>query len=342
MSAIISKCGIHSIGDDRHGYGPFTQRIAAAGRQLSLIKCRDSFGAIDEPLALWPDIVTIGAFTEFDRLPFDFAAFEKRALLNPRIKYWEVLNEEDSPSTYAAKADLYISLAPLFKEHGWGMCMFNCSSGTPPYPFEDGNVSYAEISRACKYMIDNGYDAILGLHEYHTPSNTIGRYQVLADYLSNESALLPIAVTEWGFETNPGNDLYMAFVQQSDPIYMVDPHVIGCALWTLGGSGWGAANYDTMLPQLGEYIATVDPVAIDPIELWEHDYWDVDGRRVDGNPLHLVMDRAHVVTPHARKKLMQYPLTLNPCPEDADLVVRVDPADMIYPAGSTVTLEAIA
>ncbi len=260
MSDVISKCGIHCIGGDRDGYGPFTRRIAEAGRRLALVKCRDDFGAMDEPLALWLEIVTIGAMTDFDRLPFNYAAFEARALLNPKVKVWEVLNEEDSPATYAAKADLYISIAPRFKAHGWGLGLFNCGSGNPPYPSEDGGVSYAQIARACKYMLDNDIPAYLFVHEYKSDGGTIGRYKVLADYLAAHGALLPIAITEWGFETNPGNAEYLAFVKQIDPLYMADPRVLGCAMWTLGGGGWGASNYDTLLPELGEYIAKVPPV----------------------------------------------------------------------------------
>lgn len=343
MSIVISKCGIHSIGDDRHGYGPFLQRIADADRRLSLVKCRDSFGALIEPLALWPDMPTIGAFTEFDRLPFDFAAFERRALLNSNVKYWEVLNEEDSPSTYAAKADLYISLAPLFKERGWGLCMFNCGSGNPPYPPEDGGISYAEIARACRYMIDNGYDAILGLHEYYTPSDTIGRFRVLADYLAQHGALIPIAITEWGFETNPGNDEYMALIKANDPLYMVDKRVIGYTTYTLGGSGWAASNYDTMLPQLGEYIATVAPLE-PPLDDYTFSHWLMSGQTITANPLEFAMPDQDVtlVGVWTRGDAVIYrwlTIATNPAGFDDRITANV-PIDQPIAVGTVVKVEA--
>lgn len=260
MSTIVSKVGIHCVGPNRNGYGAFLQTINGAGRKLSLVKCRDNFGAVDEPLTLWPDTLCIGAFTDFDRLPFDFDKFKTRALLNPKIKIWEVLNEEDAPATYAAKADLYIRLAPLFAAQGWSLCMFNCGSGNPALPYEDGGVSYREIARACRWMKDNGYTAYLGLHEYNSDGMTIGRFAFLADYLESQGALLPIAITEWGFETHPGDAHLLDFVESHDYIYMADPRVAGCALWTLGGGGWAGANYQTVLPKLGEYIATVAPL----------------------------------------------------------------------------------
>lgn len=257
MTQIVSKCGIHCIGSDRHNYRPFLQTIAKANRKLSLVKCRDDFGAISEPLDLWPDVLCIGAFTQFDRLPFSFDKFAKRAALNPRVKVWEVLNEDDAPSTYSAKADLYMALAPKFAERGWSLCMFNCSSGTPRYPSEDGGASYGEIARACKFMKDNGYPAYLGLHEYNSDGGTLGRFKVLADYLEAHNALIPIVITEYGLETNKSDADYLSFVKKTDPIYMADKRVVGCALWTLGGSGWQGSNYDNMLPALGAYIATV-------------------------------------------------------------------------------------
>jgi hypothetical protein len=253
-----SKATIHCVGPDRDGYADFIARIDAAGRRLPFVKCRDDMGAFDEPLKYWPDLLTVGAFTQFDRLPFDLAAFVVRADKNPKVHVWEVLNEDDAPSTYKAKADLYISLAPYFKSRGWALCLFNCSSGTPPYPLEDNGVSYAEIARCCKWFIDNGYEAYLGLHEYQSSGGTIGRFKVLADYLAARNALLPILITEYGFETHPGDVKFMEMVKANDPLYMADDRVMGCALWTLGGGGWGGSNFETALPQLGEYIATVN------------------------------------------------------------------------------------
>ncbi len=254
MNSVISKAAIHCIGSDRDGYDQFLQRINAAGRQLAVIKVRDDLGAIDKPLEYWPDIPCVGAFTEFDGFPFDFPRFAQRASLKPQIKIWEVLNEINGE--WVNQADFYIILAPLFAARGWSLCMFNCASGTPQYPWIDP-VPYAEIARACKWMIDNGFKAYLGLHEYQLNSDTIGRFKVLADYLEQRGALLPIIITEYGFETHPGDAQFLEMAKANDPIYMTDRRVIGCALWTLGGGGWAQSNYETALPQLGEYIATV-------------------------------------------------------------------------------------
>ena len=66
MNVIVSKSGIHSVGGNRNGYGAFLQTINASGRRLAVVKCRDDFGAIDEPLAFWQDTITIGAYTSWD------------------------------------------------------------------------------------------------------------------------------------------------------------------------------------------------------------------------------------------------------------------------------------
>lgn len=338
MSEVISKCGVHCVGPKRNGYGEFLARIYSAGRRLSLVKCRDDFGAIDEPLALWPDVLCIGAFTDFDRLPFDYAAFEARAKLNPKVKIWEVLNEEDAPSTYAAKADLYISLAQQFAANGWALCMFNCSSGTPPYPSEDDGVSYREIARACKYMIDNGYTAYLGLHEYDSGSETgtIGRFAYLADYLEAQGALLPIAIGEYGFVTHPSDAEFMAMVQRHDPVYMADPRVLGCAAWTLGGSGWAGSNFQTALPQLGEYIATIEPIGPPAGDVWRFEHY-----HITDNPIVVVMDRAHTVIVNAVQiDAEHFLLTIQIDPPEARVEVILTPPQPIggYVVGQSVEI----
>ncbi|HEY4721831.1 MAG TPA: hypothetical protein VII92_08295, partial [Anaerolineae bacterium] len=284
MSKVVSKIAIHSVGGRRNGYGQFLQRINAAGRHLSLVKCRDDFGAIDEALALWPNMPTIGAFTELDGLPVNLGKFFERAAKNPRIDYWEILNEING--IYSEQANFYISIAPEFKRRGLGMALFSCASGTPIMPGESLSIvrrvvnaareafvalrnqrmtsrlqrqasaarsetPYEAIARACKYMIDNDVDAILSLHEYNSSGGTIGRYKVLADYLQGRGALLPIAITEFGFETHPSDAEFMRMIRANDPVYMGDDRVMGCAAWTLGGGGWQGSNYERALPQLG-------------------------------------------------------------------------------------------
>jgi len=142
--------------------------------------------------------------------------------------------------------------------------MFNCSTGTPPYPHEDGGVSYREIARACKFARDGGYDALLGLHEYEPAPDMIGRFKVLADCLEDYRALIPIVITEYGYETYPGSAQHMAMLTRNDPLYMSDERVIGCADWTLGGGGWAGSNYERDLPAMADYIANVAPVEVEP------------------------------------------------------------------------------
>ena len=90
---VVSKIGIHCIGPRRTGYGDFLKTIKAAGRKVCVVKCRDDFGAAHEAKQYWPDVLTVGAFTQFDGLNFDYAKFVSLAKRNPWIDYWEVLNE---------------------------------------------------------------------------------------------------------------------------------------------------------------------------------------------------------------------------------------------------------
>lgn len=296
MNEVISKAGIHCVGPRRNGYGPFCQTIADAGRHLSLVKVRDDFGAVDQPLALWPDVLCIGVKTDWDGGPFNAQTAANNIIAahaqKPVIHYWEYLNEING--LYSEQADFYIALMPLLKAAGIGLVMFSCASGTPPKPGETvsllsrikaaalearlalitksmtarikrqlsavAETPYEAIARACKYAKDNGYDVLLAVHEYNSDGGTIGRFKVLADYLEAHGALIPIIITEYGFETHPGDAQFMAMIRANDPIYMADRRVIGCAAWTLGGGGWQGSNYENALPQLGEYIATVQPI----------------------------------------------------------------------------------
>jgi hypothetical protein len=260
----VSKIGFHSVGPNRNGYDECLNVIAAAGRRPSLIKCRDNFGAIDAPLSKWPEIVTIGAMTAWDDADYNVAkAYDsiiKAARLNPRIKYWEFFNERNGE--YERQADFYIELMPRLRTAGVGLCMFNSASGTPQYAELDP-VPYREVSRACAFARAGNCNVILGLHEYMAPqgqsdADHIGRYKRLADYLHARNALIPIAITEWGWEVC-GNrtSQYLAWAERADAVYMGDDSVIGTAMWTLGGGGWGDSNYAKILPQLGQYMATV-------------------------------------------------------------------------------------
>ncbi len=259
---VVSKIGISSVGGKRNGYKEFLQTIAAAGRALPGVVCRGNFGAVDEPLALWPDILTIGGVPAWDGPRFDVNEAYKRltniAAKNPKIRYWMYFNEQEDVET--AMTDFYIKLLPRLHDAGVHMCLYNSSSGRPQYP-EIDPVPYREVARGCRFVLDSGFDAVIGLHEYESVYgvHTVGRFKRLADYLEERQCLLPIAITEFGHETNDsGNADYMRFIREADPIYMADPRVKFCALWTLGREGWQGADYSSMLPELGQYIATVE------------------------------------------------------------------------------------
>ena len=260
---VVSKAGIHSCGPRRKGFGDLLKRVNDAGRMLGVVKCRDDFGAAYEAKQLWPHVLTVGAFTDFDGLNVNLDKFVARAKRNPWIDYWEVYNENNGEWAY--QANTYIDkILPRFRAEGLRLAMFSCASGTPPLPSEDNGAAYAEIARACRYAINGGFDTVLCLHEYVSEGGTIGRYKVLRDYLLSHGAMLPVVISEWGYETNPGDTKLVDTVKALDPLYMADEWVEGLALWTLGGGGWGDSNYEKAIPRLAEYIATVPPVDDDP------------------------------------------------------------------------------
>lgn len=250
------------------GYDECLDALVAAGRRPGLIKCRDNFGAIDGPLARWPEIVTIGAVTEWDDASFGVAeAYDnilRMARKNPGIKYWEYFNEMNGQ--YERQADFYIDLMLRLQTAGVGLCMFNSPSGAPQYAELDP-VPYREIARAAAFAKVNKCDVIIGQHEYAPPegqaeADHLGRYKRLAEYLSLHNALLPIAITEWGWEVcGDQTQAYFEWMKRVDAVYMGDDRVIGTAAWVLGGGGWGASNYQRILPKIGAYMAAVEPPA---------------------------------------------------------------------------------
>ena len=264
----VSKCGLHSINDKHPGYGTLLQTINAAGRKLAVVKCRDNFGPAFEARQLWPDVLTIGAQTAFDGFPFNYAKFKATALLNPHIDYWEVLNEING--AWIEQADLYISLMQQFAADGLRLCAFNCATGTPQYPHIDP-LPYQQIKRVCDFAKERGYDMLLGLHEYGTGADLIGRYKVLADYLG--ASCPPIVITEYG-KIEAGNitpNELIPYIAANDQADMPDARLRGRALWTMGG--W--VNIEESFTELGDYLATVEPVVV-PVDR-EFDHWrDLD------------------------------------------------------------------
>jgi len=259
-NSIVSKIGVHCIGPRRDGFRPFLETINAAGRKLPLVKCRDDFGAAFEARQFWPDVITIGAFTDCDGFPFNFDRFADRARKNPHIQYWEVLNEINGE--WQRQADLYLSLAPRFEAEGWRLCMFNCADGTPDYT---NSAAHTAIAQAARALAPRGH--ILGLHGYgYNLTHNLLRYRRLHDYLASVGAAIPIAMTEYGPSEGSfvGDAPLISWCSDIDQHLMIDDYLIGTALWTLGGGGWQAVNWQSALPEMGAYIAAVKPIAPPP------------------------------------------------------------------------------
>jgi hypothetical protein len=365
MSIVVSKAAVHCIGPRRKDYGNFLNTINTADRRMPVVKCRDDFGATDEPLALWPETICIGAKTDWDDADYNVETAYQRI-----VALKEYYNERDGD--YKQQADLYIALLPCLKEAGIGLVMFNCASGTPKYPSQQQQtigykvrsfaskfvasaapaIDYDEIARACKFAKGGGYDALLGVHEYWTPGgttaagdpNTVGRFKTLADYLDVHGALIPIVVTEWAFETHPGDETFMAFVRAAEAVYQADPRVLGCAAFTLGGSGWGDSNYETALPAMADHIATVEAVPVPPVTQYVFDHWldmTTGANLGTANPLTLVIEGDRIIQAVFAPKVA--PPTTCVCltsvtPDGAGVVT----GGGTYNAGDTVTLTATA
>ena len=126
---VVSKCGVTCVGSSRSGYGSFLNTVDAAGRKLAVVVCYNDFGAAYEAKQKWPDVVTVGMFTDIEMDGFNYANFKTRATLNPWIDYWCIFNEVDG--RYSEQADRYITLLPLMRSDGLRLGMFSCASGTP-------------------------------------------------------------------------------------------------------------------------------------------------------------------------------------------------------------------
>ena len=337
---VVSKCGVTCVGSSRSGYGTFLNTVDAAGRKLAVVVCYNDFGAAYEAKQKWPDVVTVGMFTDIEMDGFNYANFKTRATLNPWIDYWCIFNEVDG--RYSEQADRYITLLPLMRSDGFRLGMFSCASGTPMTPNE-GSDAYAQIARACQFGVAGSYDFILCLHEYVSDGGTIGRFEQLADYLAARHCLPPIYITEYGHEVFTDNAEYMGVVRANDPLYMQSSSVKGCGLWTLGGGGWGASNYASMLNDLGQYIATVSPVnpppppPPPPTDEWEVYRITQDGADIPiSNSIMVAMDADHSVVVYARPKVTYHHLSVALDPPDAPLTVS--PASGSYPSGAIIEI----
>ena len=255
MTEARSKLGIHSNGSRNTGLKDMLNRINNAGRRIALVDSHDDYSAAFDAHQTWPDALTIGDLTEFES-QFNIELLRKKAAANPWVKYWQVYNEINGD--WVGQADRLIRIMQLY-DNEFKFVIFNCSSGTPQYP-EIDPVPYREVARACKVAKAGGH--LLGLHEYGAIDHhdLIFRYRRLADYLKSQDALCNIVITEAGPDEGSfiGVDKFVAWAKAYDAGLMQDGYILGCALWTLGGGGWQAVNFETALPKLGEYIATVN------------------------------------------------------------------------------------
>jgi hypothetical protein len=277
----VSKCGVHSCGSKRAGYGEFLAACYAGNRQPGGVLCVGDFGAAFEAKQLFPEVMTIGRLGTWDGIPFtDYENLKKLAALNPWIDAWLIYNEingafavqtaEQRVQQIRSQSDDYIRLLPQFAADGLKLIGFGTASGTPFRPGEgggEGDFAYSQIARVCQFAQDNGYFFGLAMHEYWTPGdtdgagnqNTIGRCATMDAYLTARGLNTPIYITEFGLETYTTFEQYMACVRAADQIYMQIPRVKFFATWTTGRSGWGGSDIAPILPAMGEYVATVEP-----------------------------------------------------------------------------------
>lgn len=271
MTPYISKLTVHSLGGRRTGYGEFLRTIQAAGRRLPFVKCRDDFGPGYEAKQLWPDMPVVGAITNWDDERYDvkrlYNLILAKAAQNTHVTHWEVYNERKGE--WQQQADTLLELMPMLERDGLHVCGFNCASGAFPYPSEDGGVAFEQIARFALRAKQGGH--WLGLHGYgYDVADSLLRYRQLANFLFQRGALCDIALTEFGPDegTFIGVEKYMAWAKAIDAELMKDRYVVGAALWTIGGAGWGDANCDAILHDfkdqplvyLDEYISAVGEI----------------------------------------------------------------------------------
>jgi len=281
----MSKLGVHISGSRRSGFGAALRACADTNQPMASVKSLGEFGALAEAKAVDSRTVTIGQIPRLDgAINFDSSPQEQAAVWyaearptwmqnHAYVDYWEVLNEIDSH--YEWQADFYIEMARLAALDNFKICVFNSSTGTPFMPSDDGGATYRAVARACRSVREHG--AILGLHEYgifsggtlrgSAPYHAL-RYRFLAEFLMQNDALLPIAITECApdsLEAMGGN--IMAFMDELgwyDTELMKDGHVIACNIFTLDGGTWHGWNYQEAFPELANWIIAHPTPALPP------------------------------------------------------------------------------
>jgi hypothetical protein len=154
------------------------------------------------------------------------------------------------------------------------VALFGSATGTPP------ESAWPYIADACKRAKLHG-NHVLALHEYPLdapdpppsdhppgllmdaydahPEELILRYRKLYRYLIPRNADCPLVITEvaqgaGGNFSEIGTYWFVQDFGWYDARMREDPYVIGCCIFTLGGNGWGGANFADALPALTNYI----------------------------------------------------------------------------------------
>ena len=282
---VVSKVGVHVVSGSRTGFGTFVQNCAAAGHPVAVVKCVDDFGAAYDAKHASALTLTVGRINDINTTdmgawnPANYSSAAAAAQtyfnmvkgtwsLNPWIDVWETFNEMSSD--WGWQADFYIKMMDLAEADGYRLGLWSASVGNPP---ED---AYPDIARACQRAAQHG-NHILCLHEYGGIWNLtsgllkdespylVTRYRQLYAYLRQQSAVIPLVISECGQNGGGGlvsrTDFFDDYTWYDDQL-MRDNYVLGCAAWTLGN--WSGANFQgyllplpppqNYLPNLTDYV----------------------------------------------------------------------------------------
>ena len=221
-----SKLGLHVVFGPRDGLDEFLVRCAGAGQPVALIKCVDDFEAAFKAKRISDTTLTVGRVnavfpqrkvevdmqawepTEFSPIPGTTYTTAQEAAqqyydlvkpiwqLNPVVDVWETFNEFSWHWPW--QADFYLALMDLAEADGYRLGLWSASAGNPPEEF------YPDIARTCRRAQAHG-NHILCLHEYNldgllrdASKSMVTRYRRLYQYLKQQDAVIPLAITEAG------------------------------------------------------------------------------------------------------------------------------------------------
>jgi hypothetical protein len=193
-----------------------------------------------------------------------------------KIQVWEVFNEWDAHYDWQSKFLIRLMDLAETANPPRRVALFGSATGTPPVS------AWPYVADACRRAKAHG-NHVLALHEYPLdapdpppdghppgllmdaynahPEELILRYRKLYRYLIPQNADCPLVITEvaqgaGGNFSEIGTDWFVQDFGWYDARMREDPYVIGCCIFTLGGVGWGGANFQDALPTLTQYIVT--------------------------------------------------------------------------------------